>query len=204
MREQATAGNAANADHPIINLRGSRVGLGPLDPSLLPFIVRWTNDFETDVLRGNTPQPSSRAAIEAEWEPRIAGQRPEWIGFAIYELATNRPIGILNVRDYVNPNRTAEFGITIGDPADRGQGYGTEATKLLLGYAFDYLGVHNVWLDTLASNTGAIRAYERAGFRRIGVRREAHRIGNVVDDVVLMDCLATDFRACQDADPVVG
>jgi len=184
-----------NADDPVINIRGERVGLGPLDSSLLPLIVRWQNDFTTDVLRGNTPQPSSRSAIEALWEPLIAGQRPDWIGFAIYELATNRPIGILNVRDYVNPNRTAEFGISIGDPADRGKGYGSEATILLLGYAYDFLGVHNVWLDTLASNLGAIRAYERAGFRRIGVRREAHRIGDHAEDVVLMDCLRTDFRA---------
>ena len=52
-----------------------------------------------------------------------------------------------------------------------GRDFGTEATKLLLDYAFTVLGVHNVWLDTPAYNAGAIRAYEKAGFREIGRRR---------------------------------
>ena len=41
--------------------------------------------------------------------------------------------------------------------------------------AFTVLGVHNVWLDTPAYNAGAIRAYEKVGFREIGRRRARER-----------------------------
>ena len=70
-------------------------------------------------------------------------------------------------------NQTAEMAIGIGDPALRGQGYGREALDLLLGYAFHELGLYRVGLTVLDYNTAAIRAYERVGFVREGVQREA-------------------------------
>ena len=75
-----------------------------------------------------------------------------------------------------------------------GKGYGTEATRLVLDYAFSGLGLHNVMLNVFASNERAIRAYTRAGFREIGRRRQAHRIAGDPEDIVLMDCLATEFE----------
>ena len=63
------------------------------------------------------------------------------------------------------------FGILVGQR--RGRGLGTEATRLTLDWAFHVLGLHNVMLEVLPANAPAIRAYEAAGFRRIGVRRAA-------------------------------
>jgi len=182
-----------SGDRPIVNIVGEKVALGPLHAGLLPLLVRWDNDFRTADLRGDEMRPRSPEAIAAQFEPLIKGERPDWIGFAIYELPDLRPIGLTNIRDFITPNRTAEFGIAIGEPECRGRGYGTEATRLMLDYAFTVLGVHNVWLDTIEYNEAAIRAYSRAGFKEIGRRRQAHRIGDRVYDVVLMDCLATEF-----------
>jgi len=181
------------ADPPLVNIVGERVALGPLHRGLLPLLLRWDNDFATALLRLDNPQPQTAEALEAEIDPLIKGERPDWIGFAIYELPGLRPIGIMNIRDFSNPQGTAEFGIAIGEPDCRGKGYGTEATQLILDYAFTVLGVHNVWLDTASYNTAALRAYAKAGFREIGRRREALRIGARRYDVVLMDCLATEF-----------
>ena len=178
---------------PIMNVAGEKVALGPLHDALLPLLARWDNDFQTAERGGDLPRPRSPQAIAAAWGPLIKGERPQWIGFVIYELPGLRPIGVANVRDFVNVEGTAEFGLTIGEPDARGKGYGTEATRLVLDYAFTVLGVHNVWLDTAASNVAAIRAYARAGFKEIGRRREARRLGDRREDVVLMDCLATDF-----------
>ncbi|MDP9362904.1 MAG: GNAT family N-acetyltransferase [Chloroflexota bacterium] len=178
---------------PIVNVAGEKVALGPLHDALLPLLARWDNDFQTAERGGDLPRPRSPQAIAAAWGPLIKGERPQWIGFAVYELPGLRPIGVANVRDFVNVEGTAEFGLTIGEPDARGKGYGTEATRLVLDYAFTVLGVHNVWLDTAASNVAAIRAYARAGFKEIGRRREARRLGDHCEDVVQMDCLATDF-----------
>ena len=185
-----------SADHPsapIVNVRGERVALGPLHRELLALIERWDNDFRTVDLGGDDPGPRSAESLSASWEPLLRGERNDWIGFAIYALPDLRPIGVINIRDFTNPHGTAEFGITIGDPGDRGQGFGTEATRLLLDYAFTVLGVHNVWLDTPAYNAGAIRAYEKAGFREIGRRRGARTLAGRRYDVVLMDCIAEEF-----------
>jgi RimJ/RimL family protein N-acetyltransferase len=192
--EDGAVSDSGGGERPILNLVGEKVALGPLHAGLLPLIAAWSNDFATATLSGDDPRPHSPAAIEAECAPLLKGERAGWVGFAIYELATLRPIGHGNIRDVGSVHRTAEFGIVIGEADCRGKGYGTEATLLMLDYAFTALGLHNVWLDTLSFNERAIAAYRRAGFREIGRRREAHRIGDRVYDVVLMDCLATEFR----------
>ncbi len=177
-----------------ILIEGQRVGLCPLDRSLMPLIMRWANDPLTIELDGDEFSPMPLERLEALWAPLLSGERAGWAGFSIWLLAEKRPVGLLNLRDFLTPHRTAEFGITIGNPEDRGRGYGTEATRLALRWAFDMLGVHNVWLDTSSANPAAIRAYEKAGFREIGRVREARVMGGRRHDIVLMDCLASEFR----------
>ena len=133
------------------------------------------------------------AESESAWFERAATSS-EQIIFTIYELATLRAIGTTDLRQVDHASRTAMFGILIGVKELWGQGYGTEATRLMLEYAFHVLGLHNVWLSVYARNERGVRAYRRAGFREIGRRREAHRSGGQVDDIVLMDCLATEFE----------
>lgn len=179
---------------PTIVMRGKRVALGLLHSGLLPWLVRWHNVPQTEEMGGGELRPLAEVAVRADGAPLLCGERAGWAGFAIYRPPDLRPVGHANPRDWPAPHRTAEFGITIGDAGDRGGGYRTEATRLVLRRAFDEPGVHNVWLDTISTNVGAIRACERAGFREIGRIGEARRIGGAVADVVLMDCLATAFR----------
>jgi RimJ/RimL family protein N-acetyltransferase len=181
------------AGSPVIDMRGERVALGPLHAGLLPLLERWENDFRTVDLGGDDPRPRTAEMVAATWEPLLRGEREDGLGFAIYALPEVRPIGDANLRDFTNPHGTAEFGITIGEPADRGKGYGAEAVRLLLDYAFSALGVYNLWLDTPAYNVAAIRAYEKAGFREIGRRRGARMLAGKRYDVVLMDCTVDDF-----------
>lgn len=180
-------------DAPLINLRGEKVALGPLHAGLLPLLTRWENDFPTLESGGAVPLPRAPEAVAAGWGRLIRGEREGWAGFAIYALPAYEPVGHANLRDLGSPHRTAEFGITIFDPADRGRGYGSEATRLLLAYAFDHLGVQNVLLDTTADNPAAIRAYEKAGFREIGRRRKSVWRATGPVDAVLMDCVADDL-----------
>jgi diamine N-acetyltransferase len=128
MTEAVQATSMSAPSDPIVNIRGERVALGPLHRGLLPLIERWDNEFRTVDLGGDDPRPRPVEAIAATWEPLLRGERADWIGFAIYALPNLRPIGIANIRDFGNPHGTAEFGITIGDASDRGQGFGTEAT----------------------------------------------------------------------------
>ena len=83
----------------------------------------------------------------------------------------------------------------IGEKDCWDQGYGTEATRLILDYAFNVLGLHNVMLSVYDYNRRGVRAYEKAGFKVIGRRRQALRLGHKRHDVILMDALATEFES---------
>jgi RimJ/RimL family protein N-acetyltransferase len=180
---------------PIANIVGDRVALGPLHRDHAPLFERWMNDFATQRLSG-FPEPAEPWATErvTQFMDRLLTS-PDRAWFAIYETESWRPIGHANLRGIDHRHRTAEFGITIGDPADRGKGYGTEATRLILDYAFTALGLHNVLLDTNEYNAAAVRAYEKAGFKEIGRRRQAYSMGGRLWDVIFMDCLASEFTS---------
>lgn len=183
------------AEHPIINLKGEKVGLGPMHEGLLPLIAAWYNDFATGAISGDDLRPISPAAIEADWTSLMKGERQGWIGFAIYELATLRPIGHANLRDLGSVHRTAEFGILIGETDCRGKGYGTEATRLMLDYAFTALGLNSVSLHVYEYNGPARKAYAKAGFVETGRMRQARWYAGRFWDVILMDCLASEFES---------
>lgn len=69
-------------------------------------------------------------------------------------------------------SQTADLAIAIGRPEYRGKGYGRDALTLTLNYAFNELNLFRVGLSVLAYNAAAIKAYERVGFVREGVRRQ--------------------------------
>lgn len=76
-----------------------------------------------------------------------------------------------------------------------GQGLGTEALRLLARYLFEERGHHRLTIDPAADNTAAIRAYERVGFRRVGIMRRYERgPDGVWRDGLLMDMLEEEFR----------
>jgi aminoglycoside 6'-N-acetyltransferase len=75
------------------------------------------------------------------------------------------------------------------------QGLGTEAIRLLASYLFEERGHHRLTIDPAADNIAAIRAYERVGFRRVGIMRNYERgPDGVWHDGLLMDMLREEFR----------
>ena len=74
------------------------------------------------------------------------------------------------------------MGIFIGDPAGRGRGYGMEAVRLLVEFAFAELNLDRLDLEVLADNWPAICAYQKAGFKPEGCLRQArYKAGHYVD-----------------------
>ena len=188
--------NPQSSGGPVLNMIGERVALGPLRADLLPLYGRWINDFGTIRMLGLPPVPVT-AEKERDWyEHRWKSEND--LMFTIYERETLRPIGNTALHGLDHRNRSASFGI-IGEPGCRGRGHGTETTSLMLDYAFTALGLHNVMLTVFAYNPAGIRAYEKAGFKPIGRRRECRVMGGKVYDEIYMDCLASEFES-----PVLG
>jgi RimJ/RimL family protein N-acetyltransferase len=174
------------------NIIGNKIALGSLRKDLLPTYTRWMNNLHTLRTMGALPRPLT-AEQEERWYERASEDSERKITFTIYERSTANPIGNCGLFGIEYRNRTAELGIMIGEPDARSKGYGTEATGLVLGYAFTALGLHNVMLLVHEYNPAGISAYTKAGFREFGRRRESHYMGGKYWDVIHMECLASEW-----------
>jgi RimJ/RimL family protein N-acetyltransferase len=174
---------------------GEKVALGPLRPDLVATYARWMNQL--DVRRGlvhmgvATPQ-SQEKWVEENLE-KGAKHEPEAVEFTVYDRTDASAVGTAGLFKIAHAHGTAEFGIAIGER--RGRRLGTEATRLALDFAFHVLHLRNVLLETLEWNVAGLTAYERAGFRRIGVRRGAVVSRGRPTNVVIMDAIPEDFGA---------
>lgn len=92
-------------------------------------------------------------------------------------------------------NASCWFRIGLVGPEVYGRGYGTEATRLLLGCAFDTVGLHRIELEVYAFNHRARHVYEKLGFRVEGTRREALDWDGARHDAIVMGLLAHEWRA---------
>ena len=184
-------GDDAPRGQPIINITGERVALGPLRRDCRPLYLKWDNDLAVLAQRGRPLRPTTWEEVVAWYERATADERE--VLFLISIHPAGRPIGLTMLLDIQPSDRTAEFGIFLGERDCWGQGYGTEATRLTLDYGFTALGLHNILLRVASFNERALRAYARAGFREIGRRRQSAVVAGQAYDDVYMDCLATEF-----------
>lgn len=184
--------NHESAEQLHLLVRGKLVGFGPLRREDTGLLQRWFNDLRvTRTLRWDY-RPLTREAAGRVLDPAFE-LRGDDVSFTVYELVTLRPIGGVSLNRIDERHATAEFALVIGEPDAWRKGYGTEATQLMLAYGFDVLGLYNIQLTVYGNNLWALRAYERAGFRRVGVRRGAHRVGRRRYDAIVMDAIADDF-----------
>jgi diamine N-acetyltransferase len=175
---------------PFILVQGQRVGLGALRQDLIPTYLKWRSDLEVLRGTGESAQIPTVEAMQAWYEQAIRpGSRD--VHFTIYDLDDLAPVGTAVLVRVDQHAGTAEFGLTIGER--RNQGLGTEATRLVLDWAFTVMGLHNILLVTFSWNLPAIRAYSKAGFREIGRRRGAVVTYGQRHDQVLMDAVADEF-----------
>lgn len=178
---------------PDLLVSGERVALGPLRRDLAETYARWMNQpavrFGAEYLAIATPESQESWVDEMNKDAGENSARSVW--FTIYDLTDRMPVGTSGLNDISHMQGGANFGISLGER--RGQGLGSEATRLTLDWAFHVLGLQNVLLEALAWNEAAIRAYEKAGFRRIGIRRAAAMSRGKRADVIVMDAIPADF-----------
>lgn len=149
---------------------GERIFLRPLEVEDGETLRSWLNNPEIHQHLALF-RPLS-AAAEREFLEGLH-KRPEEHLFGIALKETGALIGSCGLHRAALPHRCAELGIQIGEPELHGRGHGTEATRLLLAYGFETLGLHRIELHVYENNPRAIACYERCGFRREGEKREA-------------------------------
>jgi len=171
-------------------LKSAQVALAPVKTDDLPLMFDWINDRE-------------QVHFNASYKPVSEQQHQEWFEalrlrkdielFGIRLLETGELIGTCQLHSINKIHRNAELQIRLGNVSLRGQGYGTEAVRLLLEFAFKDLNLRRVYLHVFSSNLAAIHVYEKAGFTREGLLRKAAYINGEYVDVVVMGILLEEY-----------
>jgi RimJ/RimL family protein N-acetyltransferase len=159
----------------------------------LPAVIRWYADPEIAALTRYQTRPMRAADIERFFEHRLLA--PDALAYSIVELPGQRLIGFTTFSALDADNGSVMFHITIGERTAWNRGLGTQATSLMLGHAFERLGLHRVGLTVFSFNERAIRAYRKAGFRVEGRLRESVQRDGRWFDEVQMGILAEEWLA---------
>ena len=93
-------------------------------------------------------------------------ENSESVVFSIIDTVNDKAIGYVSIKGIDKMKSRAEVGIAIMDKGNRGKGYGTEALKQAVEYAFNELGTTLLGLTVFPSNQKAIKAYQKVGFQK--------------------------------------
>lgn len=168
---------------------GKRIYLSPINLEDADIYCRWINDFSTSLPLGNAAMNIGLDQERAFLKDISSGNH-----FAIIDKETDLLLGNVSLFEVNQIHRTATTGIFIGEPENRNKGYGREALRLMLDYAFNVLNINNVMLRVFAFNQRGLASYKAVGFKEIGVRRQAYFAGGKYFDEYLMDILAEEFN----------
>lgn len=183
-------------------LTGELVELRPFREEDLPQLKAALDDPDVQRLTGSV---HSSDAVEQQTEERLRpwystrNDQTDRLDLMVVDRATETCVGEVVLNDWDEGNESCGFRILLG-PAGQGRGLGTEATRLLLDYAFEHLPLHRVELEVYAFNPRAQRAYEKAGFVVEGRRREALLFDGERVDAIVMSVLRPDWLAARARD----
>jgi len=150
-------------------LQGRKVRLRPVEESDLSLFVRWFNDPEVRYWLGISEEPELSMDSERGWYEEMRGDltRIVWV----IQTMAGWAIGNVELRDIDETHGRAALGIAIGEKEYWSRGYGTDAVKQVLRYAFEEMELRRVELYTDEDNVQGIRCYEKCGFEREGLLR---------------------------------
>jgi RimJ/RimL family protein N-acetyltransferase len=161
--------------------------LRALEQRDLDFIWEAYQDFDLQLTTDGDAPPLSDRQVHDFWMKRIVDPAPDMRYFAIEPLSGNlgagQFAGMCNLHDIDLRNRHAELGVWLASAEVRGQGYGTDAIRALLPYAFEVMRLEKLYLAVSDFNEAGLRCYERIGFRYEGrLRHQIHYQGRYWDD----------------------
>jgi len=177
--------------------KGELVRLSAFDAvELAKAYTNWTRDSELQRLfdGGASVLHSSKAGTDF-FEKMLKEENSANHFFSIRKLDDDRLLGDINL-DVINDwgSRDSFVGIGIGNREDWGKGYGTDAMKIILRFAFTELNLRRVTLTVFEYNPRAIRSYEKTGFHHEGRLRGALLRDGKRWDMLYMGILAEDWK----------
>lgn len=164
-------------------IAGELVILRALDGEDLDRCYRWMNDPQiVRTLKARYPMPLFK---EAEWLEMAVRPSSTERHFAIERRDNREHIGNASLHDIDWVSRRAKFGLFIGEPSAWNRGFGGDAIRTLVRFAFDEMNLFKLRIDIFDYNERAKHLLENNGFVKEGkLSREFYREG-VYHDLVI-------------------
>jgi RimJ/RimL family protein N-acetyltransferase len=172
-------------------IKGKKVILRKAKLSDAERFVKWVNDDEV-----NRFMSVRKIGLKEERkyiQDRIDGKTKNNFHFCI-ETKEGLHIGATGLEKINKRNKSATFGIVIGDKNYWSKGYGTESAKLILDFGFKKLKLHRIQLDVYSYNPRAIKLYKKLGFKKEGIKREHNFYKGKFYDTILMSVLSREWK----------
>lgn len=178
----------------ILMYSGELVKLRRLEIEDAAAILEQWNNFELRQYFPN-PFPKTHKEIQEFISSRNEGFAGRYIfTFGIEDKEIGTLVGFIDISNINWISGTGMIdNLAIFDKNNRRKGYGKDAMLVLLDFAFNILGLHNIYLFVYKFNQYAIRFYEKFGFQMVGFIREGAYINGKRDDVAIMDITRNDF-----------
>jgi len=172
-------------------IKGARVLLRPITRKDVPVQHGFHQNFEYFYLNASLPHVSTIESMDEWYE--IATKGDENNQFLAIEVEA-KYIGYCSLKNAKTWPGAYWYGIGIGDPEYWGKGYGSEVTKLMIDFAFHYLGARRIGLGTNSKNPRAIKCFKSCGFIEEGRIRKQYWIDGSFADSVYMGILREEWE----------
>lgn len=177
-------------------LTGSRIQLRPFNDQAIEAMLQILQEPEVLVKTGSVSSSDQKQDLDQEavraWYSR-RNDKKNRLDLAIYIPETDQYVGEVVFNEYDARNKSVNYRIAIGQ-GGRNRGYGTEATKLMVDYGFEQLGLNRIELEVLDFNARARHVYTSCGFVAEGRRRQAYLLDGQYHDAVLKSVLRSDWE----------
>lgn len=156
---------------------------------------KWTLDLDyLHAINVRPAYPLNTHLVKKQYEEQQKeAEKNHLFWWAVRLKADDRLIGWLKINNVEWSHGAAEMSLAIGAQADRNQGYGSDAMRLALVYAFNEMNLHRLRAVVPGYNAGALRFFERFGFIEEVRRREALLLHGQRHDELWLGLLRRDW-----------
>jgi diamine N-acetyltransferase len=154
-----------------MKLTGEQIYLRALEKEDLDFLYHLENNTDVWEISG-TITPYSKEVLQLYLDNAHRDiYEVKQLRLVICNLE-HQAIGLIDLFDFDPQNKRAGVGIIILDKANRNKGVGGEALEILYKYAFETLGLHQLYANILEENQASVHLFKKHGFDLIGIKKD--------------------------------
>lgn len=175
-------------------MQDENIVIRAMEPEDLEYLYNWENNMDLWEV-SETHVPFSHFTLKKYIENSHRDiYETKQVRLMITRRTDMEPIGSVELYGFDPFHQRAGIGIMINNTEDRRKGYAKGAIELSLYYAFETLGLNQVYCYIPNCNVASLNLFEKIGFERAGYQKQWLKRGEIWEDVVFLQILASDWR----------